>query len=208
MKYTDITFLVDRSGSMTSMKDSMEQAFDAFLEKHKQVPSTRITLVQFDGENDQEVIYTALPVRSAERLVIRPRGWTPLVDAFVKLIDNTGKRLNEMPERERPDQVLFVVITDGQENASIKYNRHDVHQRVAHQKSFYNWQFVYLGANQDAIREAHSYGIRAENAITYKDIIPMFVGENASLVNATLAYVNRTTSDVAGFTDEDRTRVK
>lgn len=152
---------------MASIQSAMEEAYGEFLAKHKEVPSTRITLIQFDSQNDQSVQYLNVPIAAAEPLNLQPRGSTPLTDAFCKAIDNTGKRLADMTPASRPDQVLFVVITDGQENASKTYRRSDVQSRVTKQTNDYKWQFMYLGANQDAIREAQTYGIAQDWAMTY-----------------------------------------
>jgi Mg-chelatase subunit ChlD len=166
-QYTDITILLDRSGSMESIKPTMESALDELLLQHKKVPSTRLSLIQFDDEDTQEVVYSDRPVGEAPRTVIEPRGSTPLLDALCVAIDNTGRRLHDKPAMERPDQVLFIIITDGMENASRTYKHADVRRRTQHQTDSYKWQFVYLGANQDAIQEAASIGIAAANSISY-----------------------------------------
>lgn len=166
-QYTDSTVLLDRSGSMESIKGAMEEAFKSFITKHKEVPTSKLTLIQFDSQNPQETVYMNVPITAAEPLTLQPRGGTPLLDAFCTAIDNTGKRLSGMLETNRPDQVLFVVITDGEENSSRKHSRLDVSNRVTKQTEDYKWQFLYLGANQDAIKEAASFGIGAGYAINY-----------------------------------------
>lgn len=129
-EFTDITILLDRSGSMESIKNDMEGALKEFIKEHQKTPSTRMTLIRFDGLDEHDVVFENLPVKEVKDIQIKPRGWTPLIDAFVTAIDCTGQRLSKMKESERPDQVLFVVITDGEENSSKKYKRHDVHNRV------------------------------------------------------------------------------
>lgn len=180
--FTDITVLVDRSGSMQSIKGAMEEGFNAFITQHKETPSTRLTLVEFDnpgyqsnwshatqaGSNlDLHVVYTARPISEVPPLQLIPRGGTPLLDALAKTIEATGVRLREMPAATRPAGVLFVIITDGEENASLQYTRKDVLTRIQHQEGAYQWSFVYLGANQDALHEAVSMGINPQTAITY-----------------------------------------
>jgi uncharacterized protein YegL len=204
--YADITILLDRSGSMVSIKDAMESGFDEFLNEHKKVPSTRLTLIQFDSSNNQEVVYTARPVAEAPRLSIDPRGMTPLLDAFCLAIDRTGDRLSAMRQEERPNKVLFVVITDGQENASFKYGRNDVKERVTRQQGSYNWQFVYLGANQDAIAEAATFGIPQASAMTYAASAAGTGETFRSLSRASLSYTTGMTKGVDAFTDEERQR--
>jgi uncharacterized protein YegL len=202
--YADITILLDRSGSMVSIKDAMESGFDEFLNEHKKVPSTRLTLIQFDSSNNQEVVYTARPVAEAPRLSIDPRGMTPLLDAFCLAIDRTGDRLSAMRQEERPNKVLFVVITDGQENASFKYGRNDVKERVTRQQGSYNWQFVYLGANQDAIAEAATFGIGAANAMTYTADVMRSRSAMKSVAVNTLCYASTGIASTLDFADSQR----
>jgi len=214
--YTEIVVLLDRSGSMITIKDDMEGAYREFLKKHKETPSTRITLVQFDDRDDQDVVYERCKVGEAKALRLEPRGITPLVDAFVKLIDRTGERLRDLPERERPNQVVFVVITDGQENASKTYKRSDVFQRVTHQRERYGWDFIYLGANQDAIKEAHTYGIPAlstlsvgSSGIEAYSALQLLTNKSAfyAAENASLP-VGRKSAATVKFTNEDRKKAK
>lgn len=96
--YTDITVLLDRSGSMASIKAAMESGFNEFLQQHRAVPASRLTLVQFDTDNPQEVVYLAKPITDAPSLDLTPRGSTPLLDALCRAIDATGNRLKAMPE--------------------------------------------------------------------------------------------------------------
>lgn len=189
-QYTDIVVLLDRSGSMSSIKESMERAFNTFIKEHKAVPSTKLTLIQFDDHNPQQVVYQGVPIGSAEKLTLKPRGNTPLLDAFCEAIDKTGERLSEMSEADRPDQVLFVVITDGQENASSKYRRADVSKRVTNQRENYKWQFIYLGANQDAISEAASFGIPLQWAMTYTHSPATAGSAMRSVMSNTVAYAS------------------
>jgi uncharacterized protein YegL len=166
-QYTDITILLDRSGSMESLKAAMESALDELLTAHKQVPSTRVSLVQFDGYNSQDVVYLDRPVTQTPRTEIVPRGTTPLRDALCYAIDGAGQRLEAKSESDRPDQVLFVIITDGLENASLVYTQEDVRTRIERQSVVYRWVFTYLGANQDAVKEASNIGINPVMAVSY-----------------------------------------
>lgn len=208
-QYTDITVLVDRSGSMDSIKESMESAYKEFIKAHQEVPSTRVSLIQFDGQDDQEIVYMDCPVTYADPLKIRPRGSTPLVDALAKAIDRTGQRLANKEESERPDQVLFVVITDGQENSSKSFRKSDVEKRVKTQTDSYKWRFIYLGANQDAIREASSYGISPDWAMTYNATNIGTRSAVNSVLSNTMAYVHnsgeeRTRGKLRGFSETQR----
>lgn len=126
---------------------------------------------------------------------------TPLHDAICKVIDNTGRWLGFIPEDERPEKVLFVIITDGLENASQNYNAKDVKERITRQTEQYKWQFVYLGANQDAILVGESLGISQDSSMTY-------TANNVNTKRAFRAVTLRASDYRAGdsftFTTEDR----
>lgn len=163
---TEIIFVVDRSGSMASIAADMRGGFDTFIAKQKETPGEcKVTLTQFDDHYD--VVYSARPLNEVAGLVLEPRGSTALLDAIGRTINETGSRLKRMRESERPSQVLFVIITDGHENASREYNRQRIFDMITHQRDKYNWEFVFLGANQDAIAAAQDIGISITNAVTY-----------------------------------------
>jgi len=188
--YTDITILLDRSGSMATIQDQMEKSFDEFITAHKVNPSTRVTLIEFDSVNSQNVVFQNVPVTSVEPLKLKPRGWTPLLDAFCTAIDTTGNRLASMDESERPNKVIFIAITDGQENSSTWAKRSDVKKRITHQHDTYKWEFVYLGANQDAYSEAATFGIARTSAMTYSHDTIGTASAMRSLTANTVAYAN------------------
>ena len=180
---------------MQTMKERMETAFREFISEHKRVPSTRLTVIQFDDIDDQEYSFRDVPIKSVRGgITIRPRGNTPLLDAFCKAIDGTGERLSRMREADRPDQVLFVVITDGAENASREFTRQNVFDRVTRQRNSYKWQFVYMGANQDSFAEAATFNIPRGQTMNYS---PMFCCEDSSyLAGQTVSYAMRNTNFV------------
>lgn len=166
-RYTDITILLDRSGSMETIKSAMESGFNEFVQGHRAIPTTRLTLVQFDNKQPYEEVYVERPITDVPELNLRPRGWTPLLDAACKAIDKAGQRLAAKREQDRPDKVLFVIVTDGHENYSTQYRREDVRKRIEHQSAVYKWEFTYLGANQDAYAEAVSLGIDFGKALNF-----------------------------------------
>jgi hypothetical protein len=118
-----------------------------------------------------------------------------------------------MPEYQRPDQVLFVIITDGEENSSRKYRRADVRDRITHQQNKYKWQFVFLGANQDALKEAESYGIDHNHALAYAADITHTHNAWRGLTNTTMNYVSstglsRNNANNLNFTEDIRSEAK
>ena len=167
---THIAVLLDRSGSMDAVKDETISGFNYFLKEQKAAGNNAsLTLVQFDSEST-DVVHEAKPVRDVPDLngdTYQPRGSTPLLDALGQTINSTGRTLAAIPETNRPDKVVFVVITDGQENASHKFTKSQVKEMINHQGEKYNWQFIYLGANQDAFAEAGAVGIAMANAANF-----------------------------------------
>ena len=166
---TEIICILDRSGSMASTAADMRGGFDAFIAEQRNLPGEcAVTLVQFD--NEYECVYAGRPVAEVPPLVLVPRGSTALLDAIGKTINETGARFAAMPEEQRPGRVMVVIVTDGQENASEEFRLDAVRAMVDHQRSAYSWEFIYLGANQDAYQEASRYGI--QHAVNYSQSTP------------------------------------
>lgn len=167
--YTDISIVLDRSGSMESIKDDTIGGFNSFLSEQKKVPgAATITLAQFDDV--YETVYQAIDLQAAPLLndqTFVPRGTTALLDAIGRTINETGKRLAAMAESNRPAKVIFVILTDGHENASREFSMPQINEMIRRQRDTYSWEFVFLGANQDAIASAGQMGIQAANAMTY-----------------------------------------
>lgn len=166
--FTDISIVLDRSGSMSSVATDTIGGFNKFIEDQRKVPGQcRVSLIQFD--NEYETVYDAKDVKDAPLLdtaTFVPRGNTALLDAIGRTVIATGARLSAMPEADRPGKILFVIITDGHENASHEYNKSAVFEMIKHQREAYNWQFVFIGANQDAIATASGIGIPQNAALT------------------------------------------
>lgn len=166
---SEIIVVLDRSGSMDGIKDDTIGGFNTFLEKQKEVPGeAAFTLVQFDDR--YEVISNAVQLSDAKPLTREtfvPRGSTALLDAIGRTINQSGKRLADLKEEDRPEKVIFVIVTDGQENASKEFSHARINEMIATQRDTYKWEFVFLGANQDAISTATAVGIKAANAMTF-----------------------------------------
>jgi hypothetical protein len=165
--YTDITVVLDRSGSMSSIREDMNGGFATFVAAQKGVPGAcLVSMVQFDG-TATEVRYVGTPIGEVGPLDLLPRGNTPLLDAVAFSIRLTGERLAALPEEARPENVLLLIITDGQENASKQTTAAALKEMIEHQRSVYKWDFIYLGANVDAFAEARMMGIPAERTAEY-----------------------------------------
>ena len=167
---TEIAFVLDRSGSMGSVAESAVAGFNEFLRDQQAAPGqARFTLVLFDDEF--LVPADAVPVAEMVGLdagTYVPRGSTALLDAIGRTVDNLGKRLATTPEADRPAHVIVAILTDGYENASTDYTARDVAKRIRHQREKYGWQFLFLGANQDAIASAAKLNIAAQDAATFQ----------------------------------------
>ncbi len=168
---TDITVVLDRSGSMGGCRDKTISAFNEFVKGQKEgVGEACISLVQFD--NAYEPNYTAVNVKTAPQLTresYQPRGGTALLEAIGRTIIATGDRLRAIPEHERPGTVIFVIQTDGMENASsVEWsNNRRIQDMIAQQRDVYKWDFIFLGADIDAIASAATIGLSHTNALSY-----------------------------------------
>ena len=167
--YSEIAFVLDRSGSMESCREAAIEGFNSFLQEQQRTEGlAKLTLILFDDE--YLVPIDALPV--AEILPLDndsyvPRGSTALLDAIGRTIDELGARLAALPEQDRPMQVIVAILTDGLENSSQNYTWQQIADAIKQQSEQYRWTFLFLGANQDAIATAAQMNITAANAAAY-----------------------------------------
>lgn len=167
--YCDITMVLDRSGSMAMLADETRKGVNSLVAEQKKVPGkATITIHIFDQEHNTIVDNVNIhdcPILTHKHYFAR--GWTALLDAVGKAIVSTGNRLSAIPENERPSKVVFVVATDGLENSSHEYTKARVREMIKHQQDVYKWEFLFLGANQDAFTEGASLGVKGGNSMTY-----------------------------------------
>lgn len=168
-KETYAVAILDRSGSMQGLIDDAIGGFNAFLRKQKEDkrPAT-LRVVLFDHE---QTVYYRGSLHDAPEMTkesYRPRGTTAYYDALGCAINDVGIELSKLPESDRPDTVVFIIMTDGMENASKEFTRARICEMVAHQEKKYSWQFAFLGANLDAAIAAQNIGISKRNAFRYE----------------------------------------
>lgn len=169
---TEIIFIVDRSGSMETIRKDMIGGFNNFIKEQLKVPTDcKVSFYQFDTYDPKvETVYENRELKQVPQLTTEtfvPRGSTPLLDAVATVVRKVGDRLATTPEDQRPEKVLVVVITDGEENSSTEWNSEQVKQMIEHQEEKYKWEFVYLGANQDAWSVGGNLGFKSSSTLAY-----------------------------------------
>ena len=189
---THITILLDRSASMSHIQDDAVAGVNAFVAEQRKAGDATLTLIRFD--HDYLVDYANRPVGEAPELTaLEPRGRTALHDALGRAIVELRDHLGTLPAAERPEKVVFVVVTDGMENRSSRFSGEQVRDLVRHQSSEHRWQFVYLGTGHDAAGQSgrigfnpahtarfaqgsirHAFAATADNIVRYR-----FVGDAA-----------------------------
>lgn len=200
-----IAMLLDRSGSMSSCVSDTIGGVNTFMRKQAEFPgATTVTLAQFDDQFDY--VFTGrlqeTPALTEHNYV--PRGSTALVDAACRLIDETGVMLNAMMPADRPKKVFFVIVTDGYENASTKHKVGDLTDRIRRQEKDYAWEFIFIGADQDAIAEAGKLGISAAAAMNYNKHSKVAINNMYGAVAQSVGAVRSMRADKVSFTSEDR----
>lgn len=166
---TELVFILDRSGSMSGLEKDTIGGFNSLIEKQKKVEGEVIvSTVLFDDERD--VIHNRIPIEQVHKMTddeYYVRGCTALLDAIGYAIQHIGHLQKQMNKKLRPQKTLFIITTDGMENASREFSYRKVKKMITHQKEKYGWEFLFLGANIDAIAEASRFGIDASCATEY-----------------------------------------
>lgn len=167
----EIVFIIDRSGSMCGLERDTIGGFNGMLKKQKQeAGEAYVTTVLFDDK--YELLHDHLPVRAVHPMDSRQyyvRGCTALFDAMGKTIQKLINIQRNTAVELQAEKVIFVITTDGLENASREYTCEQVKSMIEYQKEHYNWEFIFLGANMDAVQEARKFGIHADRAATFEN---------------------------------------
>lgn len=189
--YTALLFIIDESGSMFSINKDMEGGINTLLEEQSRLPGKlTVDVAYFD---DKFRYPHSLTAAADVKIEITPKGTTALHDAVVRASSQFGATLSALPEDERPGTVMVVIVTDGFENSSREFNKADVKDLINQQEGTYSWNFVFLGANQDAVLTGESFGLRRGSSLTYT-ASPAGVANASSLLSN---YVATTRSGIA-----------
>ena len=170
MKYTKIICVLDRSGSMSSILDDAIGGFNQFLTDQQNFEGDEAVMTSLLFDDRFSYKYKDLAVQEVKpfnRETYVPRGMTALYDAIALAIDDEIDFLGNCPLDERPNKTLCVILTDGQENSSQKFNRDQIKSLINEMKEDYHWEFIFLAANQDAALSAEGIGISRGNSLTF-----------------------------------------
>jgi hypothetical protein len=198
---TLIAALLDRSGSMEESKKATEDGWRELLNQQRLEPGQcEVTLAQFD--TIYELLYPPTPVVSVPDFVLQPRGMTALLDSAGRFITEVGEWLSALPEDDRPGHVICMIMTDGMENSSSEWSWESVSDLINQQRDQWNWHFIFLGSNIDAVEVGARMGVAAKDAITY----------NSTNYESTVAVQGAASSwmssaragGAAGFSEDDR----
>ena len=166
---TELVFILDRSGSMSGLEGDTIGGFNSLIEKQRcQEGECFVSVVLFD--NESEVLYDRVKladVRKMTRDDYTVRGCTALIDAIGGAIHHIGNIHKYARPEDVPEHTMFVIMTDGMENASHRYSSDRVKQMIEHEKTEYGWEFLFIGANIDAVKTAGRFGIGSNRAVNY-----------------------------------------
>ena len=194
MKHTEIIFVIDASGSMSHLVGDTIGGFNGFIESQKAIEGkATLTTVLFDSTwkilHDGIDIHEVKPMTTSDYVA---GGMTAMLDAIGEVINRVQDRHDELGS-EKPDNVLFVITTDGEENSSKKFKKSQIEKMIKHQTNGHGWKFMFLGANMDAVKEAESIGISKNYSANY--------GYTSRGVDAVYATMDCVTSSLRGCTD-------
>lgn len=206
---TELVFILDKSGSMRGLEKDTIGGYNSMLEKQKAVEGECvITTVLFD--NNYELLHDRIDIRAVKPITEEEYfvgGSTALLDAIGKTVGKIGNAQKNTAEEYRAEKVMFVIITDGEENASRRYSAETVREMIKKQKEKFGWEFIFLGANIDAVETAGRFGIDADRAVDY---VPDSEGTelNFCMMTETIAEYRQTGAVPSACLDKIRTDMK
>lgn len=195
MKNTEIVFVIDKSGSMSHLTGDTIGGFNGFIESQKAIDGkATLTTVLFD--TSWKILHDGVDIREVKSMTNSDYvagGGTAMLDAIGEIINRVQDRHDELGE-EKPEEVLFVITTDGEENSSCTFKKSQIEKMIKHQTNGHGWKFMFLGANMDAVKEAESIGISRDYSTGYT-----YTSKGVNDVYATMSCV---TSSIRGATGD------
>ena len=205
--YTHISVLLDRTGSMETIRQDTIGGFNSFLKSQKETGGfSTMTLVQFDSQNPYEIIHDFKSLEEVPELTRKtyvPRASTPLYDAMGKAIIDLEQKLAAMPEATRPTRVMLVIVTDGQENSSKEFDKKMVQKLIKEKQQKLDWQFVFLSADLDAMEDAMATGVKFGSSMMFDKTVAGIANAWLSLALRTNEFRNEMVQNFA-FNEDDR----
>lgn len=213
-KYTHISLLSDRSGSMDKIQSDAEGGINSLIRDQQKTTDSieggRCTLSLMEFDNVANMVYTFSNIADVPdpAYTLVPRSRTALRDSMAQLIRSTGEQLAKLPEDLRPGAVLFVVMTDGLENASYLTTSTQLRTLVQEHQTKYNWQFIYLGANQDAFLVGEEYGFLRSHTINFnatpEGTLNVYGSTSSNLSSARIATASAGAPVAFTYSEDDR----
>ena len=201
MKNTEIVFAIDKSGSMSHLAGDTIGGFNGFIESQKAIDGkATLTTVLFD--TSWRILHDGIDIREVKPMTSSDYvagGGTAMLDAIGEIINRVQDRHDELGA-EKPEEVLFVITTDGEENSSRKYTKSQIEKMIKHQTNGHGWKFMFLGANMDAVKEAESIGISRDYATGYT-----YTSKGVNDLYTTMACVTSSVRGVNGDCGESGT---
>ncbi len=211
--YTEIVYILDRSGSMSGLEADTIGGFNAMIQRQKETrEKALVSTILFD--NECEVLHDRVSIDKIRNITGKDyyvRGCTALLDALGGAIHHIGNIHKYAREEDRPEKTIFVITSDGMENASYKYSYVQVQRMVKRQQKKYGWEFIFIGANIDSYKEGSKFGIRKERSVNYvnDDIGVAHVYAGVSKAVCSVMYAKRKEDidealNMSGWSDEIR----
>lgn len=166
---TEVVFILDKSGSMSGLEKDTIGGFNSLIEKQRKEPGEAIVSTVLFSDNST-VIHNRMNIKDIPLLTSKEyyvSGCTALLDAVGNAINYINKKHNDTNEDEVPEKTLFIITTDGQENASREFTYKQIKKLIENMKEQHKWEFIFLGANIDTVTEARKFGIDEDNAVSY-----------------------------------------
>jgi uncharacterized protein YegL len=198
--YVEIALILDKSGSMTMLREQVVNGFNDFIKEQKETlkdKNVKFTLILFD--HNYEVKYQCINLQEVNELKYEEyttSGLTALLDAIGKTTFDFGERFNKMKDSEKPEKVIIAIMTDGEENNSKEYSNKTIKAMIKEQEDKYNWTFLFLSSDISSIDHAkHLYGIKDQNIALYAQTIAGYHGDDSSFKRLSKTVVSRVSGD-------------